>query len=43
MSRVHCNIQSKYVRFILAGGLNTVFGYLVFAGLTRLGWHTQVS
>ena len=28
----------KYVRFILVGVLNTVFGYLVFAGLTRLGW-----
>lgn len=28
----------KYVRFVLVGGLNTVFGYLVFAGLIRLGW-----
>jgi putative flippase GtrA len=28
----------KYVRFILVGGLNTLFGYLVFAGLVSLGW-----
>ena len=28
----------KVVRFALVGGLNTVFGYLVFAGLTALGW-----
>jgi putative flippase GtrA len=32
------NAPAKYVRFILVGGLNTVFGYLVFAGLIRLGW-----
>ena len=38
MSRANGNGPPKYVRFILAGGLNTVFGYLVFAGLTRLGW-----
>jgi putative flippase GtrA len=31
-------IPAKYIRFILVGGLNTVFGYLAFAGLTRLGW-----
>ena len=28
----------KYVRFILVGALNTLFGYLVFAGLVSLGW-----
>jgi len=32
------NVAPKPVRFILVGGLNVVFGYLVFAGLTRLGW-----
>jgi putative flippase GtrA len=38
VSRANGNGLPKYVRFILAGGLNTLFGYLVFAGLTRLGW-----
>lgn len=28
----------KYVRFILVGGLNTLFGYLVFAALIGWGW-----
>jgi putative flippase GtrA len=28
----------KAVRFVVVGGVNTVFGYLVFAGLTALGW-----
>lgn len=28
----------KFVRFILVGAVNTLFGYLVFAGLTGLGW-----
>lgn len=27
----------KYVRFVLVGGFNTLFGYLVFTGLLRLG------
>lgn len=30
--------STKYVRFILVGALNTVFGYTVFSGLTWLGW-----
>lgn len=38
MSSTSTQVPAKYVRFILVGGLNTVFGYLVFAGLTRLGW-----
>ena len=29
---------TKLARFVLVGGLNTVFGYAVFAGFTRLGW-----
>jgi putative flippase GtrA len=27
----------KVVRFVIVGAVNTLFGYLVFAGLTRLG------
>jgi putative flippase GtrA len=38
-----CNALPKHVRFVLVGGLNTVFGYLVFAGLTRLGWRDVFS
>jgi putative flippase GtrA len=38
MNSTHFNATPKQVRFILVGGLNTMFGYLVFAGLTRLGW-----
>jgi putative flippase GtrA len=38
MNSSRFNASAKQVRFILVGGLNTVFGYLVFAGLTRLGW-----
>jgi putative flippase GtrA len=38
MSCAHLNATPKQARFILVGGLNTVFGYCVFAGLTRLGW-----
>jgi putative flippase GtrA len=38
MSGTRFNTTPRQVRFILVGGLNTVFGYLVFAGLTRLGW-----
>jgi putative flippase GtrA len=34
---------AKGVRFLLVGGLNTLFGYLVFAGLTRLGWRDLVA
>ena len=43
MSRPNVNTAAKGVRFILVGGLNTVFGYLVFAGLTRLGWRDFVA
>ncbi len=28
----------KVVRFIVAGTVNTLFGYIAFAGLTALGW-----
>jgi putative flippase GtrA len=28
----------KYLRFLLVGGLNTLFSYLVFSGLIWLGW-----
>ena len=44
MSRPNVNTTAKKgVRFILVGGLNTVFGYLVFAGLTGLGWRDFVA
>jgi putative flippase GtrA len=43
VSRTSLHGTSKGVRFILVGGLNTVFGYLVFAGLTRLGWRDLVA
>ena len=38
MNRASRRLPAKYIRFILVGGLNTAFGYLLFAGLTRLGW-----
>ena len=28
---------AKFVRFMIAGFVNTLFGYAIFAGLTRLG------
>ena len=43
MSRPSFKAQPKHVRFLLVGGLNTVFGYLVFAGLTRLGWRDLIA
>jgi putative flippase GtrA len=38
VKRPELESRAKYVRFMLVGALNVVFGYLVFAGLTRLGW-----
>jgi putative flippase GtrA len=37
------NLTAKYTRFILVGGLNTLFGYLVFVGLTGLGWRDIIT
>jgi putative flippase GtrA len=36
-------LSAKLVRFILAGVLNTLFGYAVFAGLTMMGWSDLFS
>lgn len=43
MNSTSRSVPAKYIRFILVGGLNTAFGYLVFAGLTRLGWRDVLS
>jgi putative flippase GtrA len=43
VKRTNFNAAPQHVRFILAGGLNTLVGYLVFAGLTRLGWRDVLS
>ena len=43
MSASKAHPGAKGVRFVLVGVLNTLFGYLVFAGLTRLGWRDLVA
>jgi putative flippase GtrA len=35
--------NAKLLRFILAGVLNTLFGYIIFAGLTMMRWPDVLS
>ena len=40
---VRVSSESRFVRFLLVGALNTVFGYSVFAVLILLGIHYAVA
>ncbi len=37
------NIDSKFIKFIFVGGLNTFFGYSVFAFFIFLGCHYSIA
>lgn len=36
-------INHAFVRYLLIGGVNTAFGYSVFALLIFLGWHYSIA
>lgn len=36
-------LENRFVRFLLVGVLNTVFGYSVFAGLVLIGVHYAIA
>jgi putative flippase GtrA len=36
-------ISTQFLKFLVVGGLNTVFGYLLFAGLIWAGLHYSVA
>lgn len=36
-------ISPSFVRYLVVGGVNTVFGYSVFALLIYLGWHYSMA
>lgn len=37
------SLDHQFIRFVLAGGVNTVFGYAVFASLIKLGLHYTLA
>lgn len=37
------SLDHQLIRFILAGGVNTIFGYAVFASLIKLGLHYTLA
>ncbi len=43
MSTARRSLQNRFVRFLLVGALNTVFGYSVFAILIVVGVHYAVA
>lgn len=36
-------INPVFIRYLLVGGLNTAFGYSVFALLVFMGWHYSIA
>lgn len=36
-------VNSIFIRYFLAGVVNTVFGYLVFAFFIFIGWHYSIA
>ncbi len=36
-------VKNRFVRFLIAGGINTIFGYCVFAALIFLRFHYAVA
>ncbi len=36
-------MENKLIRFLIVGGINTVFGYLVYASLILLNFHYSIA
>lgn len=43
MTAVNSDTRTRFLRFLLVGGLNTAFGFAVYAVLIRLGLHYSAA